>query len=187
MIADQKIKRADAVYFSSGETEFEGCVFTDCNFGGADLSNIQFAECIFEGCDLSSAQTGHTGFKNCGFRNSKLLGIAFDACNPFLLSFSFSGCNLSYAVFMGLKIPDTAFVSCQLTEVDFTNCVLKGARFEHSDLTAAVFDNSDLQKADFRTAQNFAIHPASNKLRGALFSPDNLTGLLTQYDLTIRY
>lgn len=75
------------------------------------------------------------------------------------------------------------FHDCNLTEVDFTEAILIDSTFNNCNLGGAIFDNTHLERADFRTAVNFQIDPASNKMNGAKFSINGLANLLMKYKL----
>ena len=115
-----------------------------------------------------------------------MLGLRFDECSGFALSFSFESCILNHSSFYNTSIKQTKFKSSQLREVDFSNCDLAASSFEQSDLTGASFENTNLQKADLRTAFNYSIDPEINRIRKAKFSVDGLAGLLDKYDIDIR-
>jgi uncharacterized protein YjbI with pentapeptide repeats len=98
---------------------------------------------------------------------------------------NFDGCTLDYAVFYQLKLKGTKFKNCQLHEADFTETDLSNAIFDHCDLDGAVFENSNLEGSDFRTATNYRIDPAQNRMKKARFSRMGLAGLLEKYGLII--
>lgn len=79
----------------------------------------------------------------------------------------------------------TQFVSCSLKEVDFSVSDLTGAIFEKTDLSRAQFSKSILEKADFRSAQNYGIDPFQNKMKGAVFTKDNLEGLVKGFGVKV--
>jgi uncharacterized protein YjbI with pentapeptide repeats len=166
--------------------EYENCNFSNCNFSGADLTEVIFEDCCFTDCDFSMAQLKKTAFRDVKFKNSKLLGVHFDECNPFLLSFMFESCNLDYSSFARLKIRNTVFENCKMEETDFAEANLSYAIFKNCDLTRAVFDNTLLEYADFRTSFNFSIDPENNHIRKARFSVNNIAGLLEKYDIDIE-
>jgi uncharacterized protein YjbI with pentapeptide repeats len=68
------------------------------------------------------------------------------------------------------------FMASDLTEVVFDNC----------NLRHAVFIDTIANKADFSTSYDFIIDPEKNKLKRAVFSTENLAGLLKKYDLIIK-
>lgn len=128
-----------------------------------------------------------TGFKDARFTGCKILGINFSTCNKFLFSFHFEQCHLDYSIFYGAKLRKTKFTDCSLKETDFEEADLTGSVFHNCDLSGATFVRCVLEKTDFRTARNFSLDPAVNKVRQAKFSALNLVGLLYQYNLDIDY
>ena len=168
------------------ETEYECCIFTNCDFSEIDLRDVAFEECQFSECNFTNAKIKNTAFKNVSFTNSKLLGLHFTNSNPFLFEVIFSNCSLDYASFYQLNLKDTIFNKCGLKEVDFVEANLNNATFDECDLHGAIFENTNLEKCDFRTAQNYSLDPAKNLMKGAKFLHNGLVGLLTQYGLDIK-
>lgn len=84
--------------------EYETCHFTGGDFAHADLAGTKWIGCTFTGCNLSLATLGKTVFQNVQFRDCKMLGLRFEACNPFGLSFGFENCSLDHSSFYGLKL-----------------------------------------------------------------------------------
>ncbi|MFS4454834.1 pentapeptide repeat-containing protein [Maribacter sp. 2304DJ31-5] len=72
-----------------------------------------------------------------------------------------------------------------MTEVDFTEANLTETVFDNCDLARAIFDQTNLTKVDLRSAYNFKIDPEKNTIKNAVFSKDNLSGLLTKHQLKI--
>ncbi|MCF4101163.1 pentapeptide repeat-containing protein [Gillisia sp. M10.2A] len=168
------------------KAEYDTCHFEDCTFTGASLSGITFAECEFRNCDLSNVQLKGTTFREVSFHNCKLLGLRFDECDPFLLSFNFDDCILNFSFFYKLKLKGIRFINCKLQEVDFSEANLMRANFHNSDLGGAIFDNTNLANADMQTAYNFSIDPERNQLQKSKFSGENIKGLLDKYKLIIK-
>ena len=71
------------------KAEYENCIFENCNFSKANLSNSTFSECEFIDCDISNATLAEVTLKETLFKDCKLLGVNFQYCNTFILSFSF--------------------------------------------------------------------------------------------------
>ncbi|QDH78473.1 pentapeptide repeat-containing protein [Echinicola soli] len=170
--------------FTTGE--YEECTFVGCTFAGSDLRDVVFSECNFERCDLSNAQLQNTSLRDIEFSTCKLLGLRFDKCNPFLLTITFTDCQLDFSSFYGLKLKQTKFKSCRMHEVEFVEVDLTASTFDGCDLFHAVFDGACLEKVDFSTAENFSIDPESNQIKKAKFSLSNVTGLLDKYDISVR-
>jgi uncharacterized protein YjbI with pentapeptide repeats len=166
--------------------DYEGCTFKNCDFSGTDLTGIIFSNCEFIICNLSLAKLANTVFRDVKFIECKLLGLRFDHCNGFGLSFHFENCNLSHSSFFKTKIKTTLFRDSQLHEIDFTQCDLTGSLFDNCDLTRTVFANTIIEKADFRTAYNYSIDPEMNRIKKAMFSLQGVSGLLDKYNILIE-
>jgi len=165
---------------------YENCRFLNCIFANTDLSGYIFIDCQFEVCDLSMIKCKGTALRDIQFSHCKMLGVHFDECNPFLLSFHFDHCILEFSSFFRLKLKNIRFKDCKLHEVDFVEANLTGALFLNCDLARAVFDNSILDAADFRSAFNFSINPETNSVNKAKFSTQNIAALLDKYNLIIE-
>lgn len=165
--------------------EYENCSFRNCNFSRVNLSGINFSECEFEDCDLSNAEIRDTGFKDVKFKNCKLMGLAFNNCNEFLLYFYFERCLLNFSSFFGLKIPRTHFVNCQLQQVDFSEAILTESSFSNCELSQSVFQNSHLENCDFRGSINYSLDPENNRIAEAKFSMPEVLGLLSKYKIKV--
>jgi len=179
----------NALTFNNQNTEeinYESCTFTNVVFTNAYLSKTTFTSCLFNDCDFSLTRLGNTSFKEVEFKNCKMLGLRFDECYPFLLSFSFEKCKLNLASFYQLKINNTLFKDCDLQEVDFTETELSGSTFNNCDLTNAIFDHTVLEKVDFRSSQHYSINPLLNNIKKAKFSATELKGLLDSFDIIIE-
>lgn len=165
--------------------EYENCIFNNCNFDHSDLSAFEFVGCVFNGCNLSLAQLNKAVFRDVQFKDCKMVGLRFDACSGFGLSFSFDGCRLNHSSFYKTKIKKTVFKNSQLRETDFAEADLTGSVFDNCDLVQAIFDHTTLEKADFRTAYNYSINPEINRIKKAKFSLLGVPGLLGKYDIDI--
>jgi uncharacterized protein YjbI with pentapeptide repeats len=53
-----------------------------------------------------------------------MLGLQFDHCSAFGLSFRFETCILNHSTFYKTSIKKTLFKNTQLHQVDFTDCDL---------------------------------------------------------------
>ncbi|MEP6263055.1 MAG: pentapeptide repeat-containing protein [Gillisia sp.] len=165
--------------------EYDSCDFIDCNFSRGNLGAYTFVETTFENCDFSLSHFQGTSFRDVNFINCKLMGLRFDICDPFLLSFHFKDCTLDFSSFYKLKIKGTRYINCKMRETDFTETNLSNSVFEHCDLNGAMFSNTILLKADLSTAENFSLDPEENIIKGARFSEGNIAGLLGRYKIII--
>ena len=55
--------------------EFDGCVFTKCNFSEAVFNKSNFVDCEFINCNLSLVKIEYSKLSEVTFRESKLIGI----------------------------------------------------------------------------------------------------------------
>lgn len=176
--------------FSTGEkyriAVYEKCEFSGCNFSGVSLQEAKFTDCNFNNCDLSLAKLNGTSFTDTAFNECKMLGLRFDSCNTFNLSFKFKKCILNDSSFYRLHIKNTCFDDSKLIECDFTECDLTGSEFILCDLKGAVFSGTNLAKADMESSYNYIIDPARNNIKKAKFSLNGLPGLLAKYEIKIN-
>lgn len=128
----------------------------------------------------------NTTLSEIDFLGCKILGVQFNECRRFLLSFRFENCSLRLSVFYNLKLKEACFNKCDLQEADFTETDLTNASFQECNLYRAIFDHANLEKADFRTSNYYSINPETNRLKGARFSLNGLPGLLEQYGIIIE-
>ena len=115
-----------------------------------------------------------------------MLGLRFDNCSAFGLSFSFDTCQLNNSSFYKTKIKKTSFKNSQLQETDFTEADLTNSVFDNCNLLQAIFDHTMLEKADFRTSFNYSIDPEINRIKQARFSISEIAGLLNKSDIHIK-
>lgn len=166
--------------------EYENCIFKDCDFADKDLSEFKFIDCTFKDCNLSLSKLNKTVFRDVKFKDCKMLGLRFDTCIEFGLSFSFDSCQLNHSSFYKTKIKKTIFKNSQLQEADFVEADLSSSVFENCNLQQAMFDQTTLEKADLRTSYNYSIDPEINRIKKAKFSIAGISGLLDKYDIDIE-
>ena len=183
---DQIFDKLDFTQEPLPKGEYENCMFTNCNFEETNLNDIKFMDCNFQDCNWSLVQLNGTVLREVKFKDCKMLGLQFETCNDFGLSFSFENCQLNHSTFFQMNIKKTIFRNCQLREIDFSESNLSNVIFDNCDLAQAIFINTVLDKADFRTAYNYSIDPESNRLKKAKFSILGISGLLDKYDLIIE-
>lgn len=182
---DETFKGVDYTKKAIVKGEYDNCTFLNCNFSGIYASNIGFIECEFINCNFSNADIGNTAFKTATFIECKMLGLKFNKCDPFLLILKFTNCQLNMSSFYQLSVPNTHFINCNLQEVDFTETNLSRAVFDNCDLKYAIFNETSLENANFATAYNFEINPSKNRMKKALFSNNNVIGLLKSFDILL--
>lgn len=165
--------------------DYENCLFNNCNFESTDISGVKFIDCVFTDCNLSLVQLSKTVFRNVTFKGCKMLGLHFENCNEFGVSFSFENCILNHSSFYKTKIKKTVFKGCQLIEVDFTEADMSECMFDNNDFKGASFDSTNIEKADLVTSFNYSIDANINKIKKAKFSLTGVVGLLDKYDIKI--
>jgi len=182
---DKEFRQINWSSLPEGVDDFENCEFNACDFSNANFSRYRFTDCTFSDCNLSLMKVSSTSMQSVLFRECKMLGIHFDSLNAFGIVIGFESCTLNHSSFYQLNLKKSPFNNCELQECDFSECDLSGAIFSGSNLLHAKFDRTNLEGTDFTGAVNFTIHPEINKMRGAKFSSNALSGLLTHYKIQI--
>ena len=168
------------------KAEYENCSFEECDFSEQDFKDFKFIDCKFDNCNLSLANLTNTSIQETHFRSCKMLGLRFDYCNNFNLSFHFDTCTLNHSSFYAKKVKKTNFQNSALHEVDFTDADFAESVFLNCDLLNAHFENSNLEKVDFRESINIQLDPDINKIKNAIFNIETLPGLLSKYSIKIK-
>ncbi len=182
---NQTFEKIDFTKEALGQ-EHESCIFSQCNFVGANLSNIKFSECEFVGCNMSNVIVTNTALRDVAFHDCKLLWVGFGNCDSFLFVVSFENCMLNLSSFHRMKMRKTQWKKCSLHEVSFIETDLSESVFDECDFSQALFQNTILEKADFRTSYHYIINPEINKIKKAKFAQSGIAGLLQSYDITIE-
>lgn len=183
---DQQFEHIHALETPFDVGEYEECVFSHVDFGGANLTDFNFSGCRFEHCNLSGVRLDGAIFRDCKFDHCKLLGLRFETCNTLIFSVAFFDCLLDHSSFYQCKMKKTPLQRCSLKEVDFTETDLTEVKFVDCNLVDALFDRTVLEKADFTSAVNYRLNPNTNQIKKAKFSLEGLPGLLTTYQIEIK-
>ncbi len=166
--------------------EFEGCFFERCDFSDCNFIGVTFIDCNFKDCTFTGARINHVAFRTVNFENCLMQDINFAMTDKLIFEMHFHRCVLDFSKFYTLKLKRISFIDCCMIAVDFMKADLTEAIFDRCDLYKAVFSNTVLEKADFRTSMNFSIDPEKNKIRRAMFSCDNVKGLLDRYGIVVN-
>ena len=160
--------------------EFQDCVFEQCDFSYANLTNASLENVTFLGCNLSCINLISTRFREVKFAGCKLVGVDFHHCVGVLgsMQLSFSECILNGCNFSDLKLSKTPFLRSQLENCIFTNADLSESDFSKTDLTNTLFHGCQLQKSNFTLAKNYTIDPQNNFLAKAKFALPEAASLL---------
>jgi len=154
-------------------------LFLDRDYLKKDYTDIPFPKGEYDSCTFRECNF------NVSFINSKLLGANFSVCNPFMLQVRFRESVLNLANFISLDLQNTPFIKCNLSEVDFTGANLTASTFDECNLKNTIFSETRLEKVNFETSFHFMIDPTKNKLKGARFLQDNLSGLVSNLGIII--
>jgi|SRR5690606_13026190 len=165
--------------------EYESCVFTKCNFSDCIFSGVTLVDCTFIRCNFEGSIVAHTAFRNCIFNNCSFRDVNFSMADKLIFEVHFIDCNLDFAKFYALKFNASTFTDCSLIAADFMSANLKKIAFDGCDLYRAEFDGANLMQSDFSSSRHFTIDPEKTKITGAVFSRENVKGLLTKYALEI--
>ena len=171
---------------SAAVSEYDQCVFIDCDLSATDLSDSRFIDCEFRSCDLSNSKLIKTSFQNVKFSQCKMMGLLFDQCNTISFEVEFEECQLSHSSFYQMKLQKIRFTGCKLEGVDFTLSDLRSAIITSCDLKDATFSDTLLEKADLRQSVNYSIDPDGNYIKGAIFSTPEVLGLLSKYGIVVK-
>ncbi|GAA4299340.1 pentapeptide repeat-containing protein [Aestuariibaculum suncheonense] len=186
LVEDQVFEKQDFTVNRLPKGDYDYCTFINCNFSESLLSEIKFQECEFIDCNLSSANITYTSFQDVQFKRCKMLGLHFENCNTFGLALTIDDCMLDHSSFYQVGLKTSRITNTKCVHVDFTEADLSGVNLEDCDFTNATFQNTVLERTDFRKAKYYRIHPEHNKLKGAKFALEGISGLLETYQITIE-
>lgn len=177
------------ITFSKSEInlkEFENCVFNDCNFSQCNIIATTFIDCKFNNCVFDNAKINHVAFRSAHFTNCQIKEVNFAMVDKFIFEIHFKECVLDFSKFYALKMKRTTFLDCSIVAVDFMSSDLTEAIFDNCDLYRSEFEKAIANKTDFKTSYNYTIDPTKTKLKKAVFSLNEVKGLLFKHDLVIR-
>ena len=166
--------------------EFESCTFNYCDFSNCVFLSVTFIDCVFNNCNFHSAKINYVALRTVKFNHCSIKEVNFAMCDKLIFDIAFNHCVLDFSKFYTLKLKGTLFEHCSIIAVDFMNTDLTETIFDFCDLYRSEFDKAIANKANFKTSSNFTINPERTKLKKAIFSIDNLKGLLTKYDIVIN-
>lgn len=183
---NKKFKNIDYFEKSVTDREFIECTFVNCNLSSTDFSRTDFLECKFENCNLSMIKLDEAVLNDVKFVDCKMYGIDFSIANEYIFIVDFVRCNIDYSSFCRRKMPKTVFYDCSLKDVDFFESILTASKFFKCDFLRAQFFHTNLEKCDFGSSYDYSIDPAENKMKKAIFSLNEIMGLLGKYDIVIE-
>ena len=178
------MEKVDFSITKKTDRDFEGIEFKQCIF--STLAGFSFTDCVFTSCNLGNVSVANTKMQDVNFKDCKLIGINFYEIKDFGFAIQFEGCILDYASFDKKKMAKTTFTNCKMHGVNFTGTDLSKSILDNCDLVDAVFSETNLSGADFTSSHGFHINPTLNTMKKAKFSPENIRGLLTAFDIIIQ-
>jgi len=179
---EESFKNLDLADWVCVGSEFEECVFVDCNFSGATFESCNFINCSFSRCQLSLISVPYTRFFTISFLECKLIGVDWTRATwsayhkDFEMSFRQSILNDSS--FFGLTLQGLVLDECKVHDVDFREGDFSHAVMTYSDFTHSLFMRSNLQSANFAEATQYSINVLENQVKGAKFSKHEAVYLL---------
>ena len=166
--------------------EFECCTFNGCDFSQCNFIGVVFIDCIFNDCLFSGARINHVALRSVFFNRCKMEEVNFAMCDKLIFEVHFKECVLDFSKFYTLKIKGTTFIDCSLVAVDFMSTDLTEVIFDNCDLYRSEFAKATTNKSNFKTSYNYTIDPTKTKLKKAIFSLNEVKGLLFKHELVIK-
>lgn len=166
--------------------EFESCTFNHCTFSACNFIDVTFIDCVFNDCIFNEAKVNHVALRSVTFNRCQIKEVNFAMCNKIIFEVRFNNCILDFSKFYSLKIKETPFINCSLIAVDFMATDLTGVLFDNCDLYRAEFAKAIANKANFKTSYNYTIDPTQTKIKKAVFSLNEVKGLLFKHELEIN-
>jgi uncharacterized protein YjbI with pentapeptide repeats len=166
--------------------EFECCTFNHCDFSQCNFIGVIFIDCTFNDCLFSGSKINHVALRSVFFYRCKMEEVNFAMCDKLIFEVHFKECVLDFSKFYALKIKGTTFTDCSIIAVDFMSTDLTEVIFDNCDLYRSEFGKANANKANFKTSYNYTIDPTKTKLKKAVFSLNEVKGLLFKHELIIN-
>lgn len=166
--------------------EFECCIFNHCDFSQCLFVAVTFIDCTFNDCIFSGAKINYVALRTVFFNRCKIEDVNFAMCDKLIFEVHFKECVLDFSKFYTLKIKGTTFVDCSIVAVDFMSADLTEVVFDNCDLYRSEFGKANANKANFKTSYNYTIDPTKTKIKKAVFSLNEVKGLLFKHELVIK-
>lgn len=166
--------------------EFECCTFNHCDFSLCNFIGVVFIDCTFNDCLFSGAKINHVALRSVTFNRCKMEDVNFAMCDKLIFEVHFKECVLDFSKFYTLKIKGTTFTDCSIVAVDFMATDLTEVLFDNCDLYRSEFAKAIANKANFKTSYNYTIDPTKTKIKKAVFSLNEVKGLLFKHDIVVE-
>jgi len=165
--------------------EFEQCVFKNCDFSQCNFIAVVFIDCRFVDCNFNNSKINHVALRTVSFERCQIQDVNFAMCDKLIFEIAFTDCVLDFSKFYTLKIKGTVFKNCSLIAVDFMSTDLTEVVFDQCDLYRSEFNKAIAVKANFKTSYHYSINPEKTKIKHAVFSLQEVKGLLAQHNVII--
>ena len=146
------------------DREFDGHDFRDEDLSGLQTERVVFTECDFGGANLAESVHLGSAFRNCRFLRTTLWHSTFRNCS--MLGSTFEHCRLRPAVFDEVDFTLAVLGAADLRGVDLSGCRLRETSLVQADLRKAV-----LRGADLTGARTGGLRLEQADLRGARIDP----------------
>lgn len=124
-----------------GQTVFDGCQFTNCDFSGTAFYASSFRQCAFSNCRFRN-----TYWKDCQLADVKLDGCDFRKSR--LKNSTLEGVLMRYANFSDGVWEKDSFLNCSFREAFLTNLRIAKVELQNVDLSGADLFQTVLGKID---------------------------------------
>jgi fluoroquinolone resistance protein len=179
--ADQLIEENDthedsefvSVHFNQlniADHTFENCKFSSCHFQNMAMPGATFRSCVFEKCEFVLSKMSDVTLSDTIFESCKIMGVNFSECNNFAFSAEYHNCSIDNSMFFSMDFRKGKFLKCRLVDTDLSDCDFSEADFSDTIFKHVTIHNCNFEKADFRSAQGYAINAATNQVHNARFS-----------------
>ncbi|MGY4710317.1 pentapeptide repeat-containing protein [Mycolicibacterium sp. CBM1] len=138
----------------------ERVVFTECDFGGANLSESHHLGSAFRNCRFLRTTLWHSTLRNCS-----MLGSTFENCR--LRPIVCDEVDFTLAVLGGADLRGVDLSGCRLRETSLVEADLRKAVLRGADLAGARTNGLRLEQADLRGARIDATLWTTAACRGA--------------------
>ncbi|MFN8032315.1 MAG: pentapeptide repeat-containing protein [Mycobacterium sp.] len=175
------------------DREFTGHDFRDEDLSGLQTERVVFTECDFGGANLTESVHLGSAFRNCRFLRTTLWHSMFRNCS--MLGSTFEDCRLRPAVFDEVDFTLAVLGGADLRGVDLSGCRLREAGLVQADLRKAVLRGADLtgartnglrlEQADLRGARIDATLWTTAACRGAKIDIDQALAFAVAHGLDV--
>lgn len=146
------------------DREFTGHEFSDEDLSGLHTERVVFTECDFGGADLAESVHLGSAFRNCRFVRTTLWHSIFRHCS--MMGSTFEDCRLRPIV-----CEEVDFTLAVLAGADLRGVDLSGSRLREASLVQADLRNAVLRGADLTGARTQGLRLEGADLRGARLDP----------------